>query len=68
MGDFERLIEAAKSGSVAGVRSILQNHAEIINQQDQLGATALHHAAFGGHRDVVRALVEHGGRHQRGRQ
>lgn len=60
MGDFEKLIEAAKSGNVADVRAIAQRQAELINQKDKLGATALHHAAFGGHRDVVRALVEEG--------
>jgi ankyrin repeat protein len=57
---FEKLIEAAKSGNVADVTAIVQNHPELINQRDSLGATALHHAAFGGHRDVVRALVEQG--------
>jgi len=60
MGDFEKLIDAAQRGNVADVRAIVHNHAELINQRDQLGATALHHAAFGGHRDVVQALVEHG--------
>jgi hypothetical protein len=60
MGDFEKLIEAAKSGNIADVRAIAQQHAEVINQRDKFGATALHHAAFGGHRDVVRVLVEHG--------
>jgi len=60
MNDFEKLIEAAKRGNVADVKSIAHDHAELIHQRDQLGATALHHAAFGGHRDVVRALVELG--------
>jgi Ankyrin repeats (3 copies) len=60
MGDLEKLIEAAKSGNVADVRAIARRHAELINQRDKLGATALHHAAFGGHRDIVRALVENG--------
>lgn len=59
MGDFEKLIEAAKRGDEADVRAIVQSHAELINQRDDVGATALHHAAFGGHRGVVRALVEH---------
>jgi len=60
MDDFEKLIEAAKRGNVAEVRAIVHRHAELINQRDKLGATALHHAAFGGHRGVVQALVEHG--------
>jgi Ankyrin repeats (3 copies) len=60
MGDFEKLIEAAQRGNVADVRAILHRHTELINQRDQMGATALHHAAFGGHRGVVQALVEQG--------
>lgn len=60
MDDFEKLIEAAKRGNVAEVRAIVHRHAELINQRDKLGATALHHAAFGGHRAVVQALVEQG--------
>ncbi len=60
MDDFEKLIDAAKSGNLLDVRFIVRNHAELINRRDQRGATALHYAAFGGHRDVVHALVEHG--------
>jgi ankyrin repeat protein len=60
MGDFDRLIEAAKSGDVAEVRSVALSHRELINQRDATGATALHYAAFGGHRGVVQALVEQG--------
>ena len=60
MGNFEKLIEAAKNGGVAEVRAITQEHAELVNRRDKVGATALHHAAFGGHREVVRVLVEHG--------
>ena len=60
MRDFEKLIEAAKHGNAADVRVIVQGHPELVNQRDELGATALHYAAFGGHRDVVRALVEQG--------
>ena len=60
MGDFEKLIEAAKHGNEVDVRAIVHSQAELINQRDQLGATALHYAAFGGHRGVVQALVERG--------
>ena len=60
MGNFERLIEAAKRGNVADVRNVVRNHTELINQRDELGATPLHHAAFGGHREIVQALVESG--------
>ena len=57
MGDFENLIESAKRGSVEDVKAVAQVHAELISQRDQTGATALHYAAFGGHRAVVQALV-----------
>lgn len=60
MDQFDRLIEAAKRGNVEDVRAIVESHVELINQRDQLGATALHHAAFGGHRSVVQVLVAHG--------
>jgi ankyrin repeat protein len=60
MDDFEKFIAAVKSGNVAEVRAIVHGHAEFVNRKDSLGATALHHAAFGGYREVVRALVEHG--------
>ncbi len=60
MGAFERLMEAAKQGNVEAVRALVLSHGEIINQRDEVGATALHHAAFGGHRAVVRLLVEQG--------
>jgi len=59
-GDFEKVIEAAQRGNVADVTAIVHGHAELINRRDQRGATALHHAAFGGHRGVVQALVEQG--------
>lgn len=60
MDEFEKLIEAAKEGKVEEARAILDTHAEFIHQRDQLGATALHHAAFGGHRSVVQLLVARG--------
>ena len=64
MTDFERLIDAAKRGDLADVRAIItaHSHAELINlnQRDPSGATALHYAAFAGHRSVVHELVSHG--------
>ncbi len=60
MGDFEKLIEAAQCGNVTEVKAILLRGAQLINQRDDRGATALHYAALGGHREVVEALVELG--------
>ena len=60
MSEFDRLMDAAKQGDLAEVKSALKSHAKVINQRDQTGATALHYAAFGGHRSVVKELVRQG--------
>jgi ankyrin repeat protein len=60
MSEVERLIDAAKRGDLADVGTVLQSHAELINQRDESGATALHYAALGGHRSVVQELVRKG--------
>jgi hypothetical protein len=60
MSELERLIDAAKRGDFADVSVVLHNHAELINQRDESGATALHYAALGGHHSVVEELVRQG--------
>ena len=60
MNALERMMEAAKAGDLANVNAVLDSDAELINQRDQTGATALHYAAFGGHRSVVQELVRRG--------
>src|SRR5579871_4905915 len=60
MRELERLIEAARLGAVEDVKALVHRHPELVSQRDETGATALHYAAFGGHRDVVRVLVETG--------
>ena len=60
MSELERLIEAARLGIVENLKAILHRHPELVGQKDEAGATALHYAAFGGHRDAVRLLVEAG--------
>jgi hypothetical protein len=60
MHEFEKLIKAAEQGSLDDVCAIVSSHPELINNKDQSGATALHYAAFGGHRAVVQLLVQHG--------
>jgi hypothetical protein len=60
MDEFDKLIEAASQGNLSDVKAIAQRHPELVHQRDKNGATALHYAAFGGHSDVVRALVECG--------
>ena len=60
MDDLDRLIEAARRGVVEDVKAIVHRHRELAGQKDETGATAMHYAAFAGHRDVVRVLVEAG--------
>ena len=60
MSDLDNLIEAARLGIVDDLKAILHRHPELVSQRDDTGATALHYAAFGGHRDAVRLLVEAG--------
>ena len=60
MTDFEKLIDAAKAGSIEDAQALLQLHPELIRDRDKSGATALHYAAFAGHRDLVRLLVQNG--------
>lgn len=60
MGDFDKLIEATKRGALEDVKATVLNHPEFINKKDELGATALHYAALGGHRLVAELLVEQG--------
>ena len=60
MGELDRLMEAAKRGDVGEVTAVVREHARLVNERDEMGATALHHAAFGGHCDVAEVLVKHG--------
>ena len=60
MSDLDRLIEAARLGVLEDVRAMAHSHPELVRARDETGATALHYAAFGGHRDTVRILVEAG--------
>jgi ankyrin repeat protein len=60
MSELENLIEAAKCGEVEQVKDQVHSHPELINERDEMGATALHYAALGGHRAVAQFLVENG--------
>jgi len=60
MDELAKLIEAASHGNVAEVKASAERRPELVNQRDQISATALHYAAFNGHCDVVRALVQCG--------
>lgn len=60
MNELATLLDAVKRAAASDVAAILDRHPELINQKDHEGATALHYAAFHGHRDVVRTLVRAG--------
>jgi ankyrin repeat protein len=60
MSELEKLIEAAKRGDLADIKSVLEAHPKLLHERDQSGATALHYATFGGHRSVVAELVKQG--------
>src|ERR1041385_416722 len=60
MDEFKTFMDAAQRGDVQEIARILQSHPEFVHQRDDSGATALHHAAFGGHADAARLLVKQG--------
>ncbi|MGA9673145.1 MAG: ankyrin repeat domain-containing protein [Terracidiphilus sp.] len=60
MRAFDKLIEAAKQGKPEDVRAIIERHPRLTNKRDSHGATPLHHAAFGGHRQLAQLLVQLG--------
>jgi hypothetical protein len=60
MSDSAEYFRAADSGLVERVRQLLADRPDLIDARDGDGATALHHAAFHGHQDLVRFLVASG--------
>src|SRR5947199_8178597 len=54
---LNKLMAAAQLGNVEDLKFILHSHPDLVSEPDETGATALHYAAFGGHRDAVRLLV-----------
>ena len=60
MSEFEKFTDAAKRGDVQKIEELVRAHPELINERDTSGVTALHYAAFGGHRQAVQLLVQKG--------
>jgi ankyrin repeat protein len=60
MSDLENLIDAVKRDSVGEAKDMLLRNPELANMKDETGATALHHATFGGFRELVDILLEFG--------
>jgi ankyrin repeat protein len=60
MGDLDKLIKAIKLRDVDQVATILDEDGHLVNAYDEMGATALHCAAFDGFREVVQLLLDRG--------
>jgi len=60
MTDSSSFFRAAESGDVEHVRRHLAADPSLVNARDSEGATALHHAAFNGHREIVELLCDRG--------
>lgn len=60
MADLDRLIELAKNGDVAGVRSAVTSDRSIVAGRLATGETPLMAALYRGHLDVVNALIDLG--------
>jgi len=54
----EAIFEASRNGEANEVKTLLQRGCGSVKYRDQYGLTALHAAAFKGHKDVMRVLVE----------
>ena len=60
MAEVAQFFQAVESGDVDQVRALLDAHADLAQARDSDGATALHHAAFHGHRQLVTLLCASG--------
>jgi hypothetical protein len=52
--------EAVESGDIDRVRHLLVEQPTLATARDERGATAMHHAAFRGHREIVALLCQQG--------
>jgi ankyrin repeat protein len=60
MDDEKAAIKAAKAGDIAAVRKVLAAHPGLIRARDKDGSTLLHCAAWKGHAELVRVLLDAG--------
>ncbi len=60
MDETTQFFEAVEAGDIGRVRSLLSPHPELVRARDADGATALHHAAFVGARELVTLLLASG--------
>ena len=60
MSEIGHFFEAVESGNVERVRALVATDPGLVRARDAEGATALHHAAFHGHRSLVTLLCDAG--------
>jgi ankyrin repeat protein len=60
MDDEKTILKAAKAGDIAAVRKALAASPGLIRARDKDGSTPLHCAAWKGHAEVVRVLLDAG--------
>lgn len=60
MTPLQQLIQAAQTDDTDRLRSLLEQHPNLVSQKDESGATALHYAALNGHRRAAELLIERG--------
>jgi ankyrin repeat protein len=60
MTEIDEMISAIERDNLEVVRALLERNRGLVRQQDPTGATALHHAAFHGRRNIALFLVERG--------
>jgi ankyrin repeat protein len=60
MSDLTKLTEAVQQGNLDLVRTILDGNKDLVYQEDETGATALHYATFNGDREIAQVLLDRG--------
>jgi ankyrin repeat protein len=60
MPEPKEMIKAAKTGNAALVSELLAEDASLLHARDADGSTPLHCAAWKGHPEVVKVLLDHG--------
>jgi ankyrin repeat protein len=60
MSDTDKLINAIKLRDIDQIKTLLDEHADLVHAYDETGATGLHYATFDGLRDIVQLLLDRG--------
>ena len=60
LNETANFFDAIETGDIDRVRRLLASHPDLARARDAEGATALHHAAFNGHKAIVALLCTSG--------